>query len=438
MAFDGNNQVAAGVQPHEGLVAAAFLLCDPAKVIPQADDLISDEIDGLIAQLFTAAESLKLEESAKNAVIEIPVDDTGTDDTPAGQDGKKQGASGKASPDSAKPDIQAYAQASRDLVAIMILPSGQAQPQERLFAGDTLLGILPHIPPADLTSLTRTVARLDVVSEQLRTYLVTHSDNDVSCRMLKEAHYISDADLLRLVATANEQQLRLVARRRLLHVVVCDAIIDSENTAAILDLLRNAECQLSNTAFVRLMKIVVGDSDLETALCNRADLPQAIGLQLFWRVGRNLRRYLLSRFLTESSSLGRVMSIGIKAAAIPHFSGNASEEDIETLISQIEKGDPEAADTLSRCCRIAPETAGRIVNDPGGEPITVAFKCLAQSRLVMAQALKRWLESGKCPIKGDNRLVELHAQFDAMSFNKARMLLAYWDWAARGAGPFYS
>jgi len=436
VSFDGDIQVAAGVQPHEGLVAAGFLLCDPARVIPQADELVSDGVDSLIAQLLTAAASLKLAESVKNAIIEIPDEDTETGEPTADQGTGKKADTDKASPTPAAPDVQAYAQASRDLVAIMILPSGQAQPQERFFACDTLLGILPHLPPSDLTSLTRTVARLDIVSEQLRTFLVTHSDNDISCRMLKEAHYISDVDLLRLMPAASEQQLRLIARRRLLSVVVCDAIIESKNTAAILDLLRNAESQLSNSAFVRLMKIVSGNDDLETALCNRADLPQAIGLQLFWQVGRNLRRYLLSRFLTESASLGRVMAIGMKATAIPHFAGNTSEKDIETLISQIEKSDSKAAATLSRCCRIAPETAGKIVNDVGGEPITVAFKCLAQSRLVMAQALQRWLESGKCPIKGENRLVELHAQFDAMSFNKARMLLAYWDWATRESGPF--
>ena len=438
MSLDGNIQVAAGVQPHQGLVAAAFLLCDPAKAIPQADDLVSDKVDDLLAQLLTSAESLKLAETLKSSIVEIPDDDPGTDEPVSGKDSGKKRASDKKASTSSSPDIQAYAQASRDLVAIMILPSGQAQPQDRFFAGDTLLGILPHLPSTDLTSLTRTVARLDVVSEQLRTFLVTHSDEDISCRMLKEAHYISEVDLLKLIPTASEKQLRLIARRRLLNIVVCDAIIESENSAAILDLLRNAECQLSNSGYMRLMKIVSGNNDLETALCNRADLPQAIGLQFFWQVDRNLRRYLLSRFLTESSSLGKVMSIGMKAVAIPHFAGNASAEDIETLVEQIEKGFSKAAATLSRCCRIAPETAERIVNDAGGEPITVAFKCLAQSRLVMAQALKRWLESSKCPIKGENRLVELHAQFDGMSFNKARMLLAYWDWAAREAGPFYA
>lgn len=453
MSFDGDIQAAAGVQPIEGLIAASLLRCHPARVIPQADEIPSDT-SSLIAHLLTSSASLKLAENVVSCIVELPqveaetaeavetakADEASTDQA-AGKDSKtsktaKTSKDSKAATEVAAPDTQALEDASRDLVAIMILPSGQAQPQERFFAGDALLSILPHLPPADLTKLSRTVARLDVVSERLRTFLVTHPDSDISCRMLKDAHFISDVDLLKVIPTGSEQQLRLIARRRLLNVVVCDAIIETGNAAAILELLRNAESQLSTLAFVKLMPIVVGNNDLESALCNRKDLPQAVGLELFWQGGQNMRRYLLTRFLTESAALGRVLGIGMKVDAIPSFGSKPSSEDIEKLISQIEKGDSKAAATLSRCCRIAPETAKKIVNDAGGEPITVVFKCLAQPRLVMAQALQRWVESAKCPINGENRIVELHAQFDGMSFNKARMLLAYWDWAGREAGPF--
>ncbi len=449
MSFDGDIQAAAGVQPHEGLIAAALLSCHPARVIPQVDELEGDG-NSLIDRLLTSAASLKLAENVVSCIVDVPEVDVAvaeagdesnaqeaSTDQPAGKEkAKEKGKAKKAAQDAAPPDTQALEDASRDLVAIMILPSGQAQPQERFFAGDALLGILPNLPPSDLTSLTRTVARLDVVSERLRTFLVTHSDGDISCRMLKDAHYISDVDLLKVIPNGSEQQLRLIARRRLLNVVVCDAIIETGNAAAILELLRNAESQLSTSAFVKLMPIVVGNNDLESALCNRKDLPQAVGLEMFWQGGQNLRRYLLTRFLTESAALGRVMSIGMKVKAIPSFGSKPTPESIETLISQIENGDPKAADTLSGYCRISSETAEKIVNDTGGEPITVVFKCLAQSRLTMAQALERWVASDKCPIKGEKRMVELHAQFDGMSFNKARMLLAYWDWAARETGPF--
>lgn len=448
MSFDGDIQAAGGAQPNEGLIAATLLHCNPARVIPQVDELASDG-NSLIDRLLTSVTSLKLAENVVSILVEMPDADEEAVEAAEAAEAAEPDAAGETAEVStgksaakapkgnrAPPGKQALEDASRDLVAIMILPSGQAQPQERFFAGDALLGILPHLPPADLTSLARTVARLDVVSERLRTFLVTHADGDISCRMLKDAHYISDVDLLKVIPTGSEQQLRLIARRRLLNVVVCDAIIDAGNAPAILELLRNAESQLSTSAFIKLMPIVVGNNDLESALCNRKDLPQAVGLEMFWQGGQNLRRYLLTRFLTESAALGRVMSIGMKVDAIPSFGSKPSADDIEELISQIESGDPDAADTLARYCRIDPKTAKRIVNDAGGEPITVVFKCLAQSRLVMAQALERWVESDKCPIKGENRMVELHAQFDGMSFNKARMLLSYWDWAGRESGPF--
>ena len=350
----------------------------------------------------------------------------------------EQAAAADAEPEPVVPSMgsQSFAAASRDLVAIMTLPSGQAQPQERLFAGDALVGILPHLQPAELANLTRTVARLDLVSERLRSFLVNHPDNDISCRMLKDAQHLADTDLLRLIPKASEQQLRLIARRRLLSMAVCDALVATGNRTAILDLLRNADCSLSQASLDALPDMIKGHEDLMSALCNRADLPQAVGLKLFWQANRNLRRYLLSRFLTESASLGRVMDVGIAAGAIPPLGGQAKPADIEELIAQVEAGKPEAAQTLSRCCRIAPETAVMIVQDPAGEPLAVVFKAMAQSRLVMAEALKRWVVSPACAIKGDGRILELHALFDSLSFNKARMLLSYWDWASREAGPY--
>lgn len=334
------------------------------------------------------------------------------------------------------PGSQSFAAASRDLVAIMTLPSGQAQPQERLFAGDALVSILPYLQPSELANLTRTVARLDLVSEQLRSFLVCHPDPDISSRMLKDAQVLSDVDLLRLIPKAGEQQLRLIARRRMLTMTVCDALIATGNKTVILDLLRNSDSQLSQTALNELPGIVRNSEDLMSALCNRGDLPQAVGLKLFWQANRNLRRYLLSRFLTESSSLSRVIEVGIGAGAIPPLGGQAKPADIEQLILQIETGSPEAAQTLARCCRIAPETAELIISDEGGEPLAVVFKAMAQSRLVTAEALKRWVLSPSCAINDANRIIELHALFDSLSYNKARMLLSYWDWASREAGPY--
>ena len=39
-------------------------------------------------------------------------------------------------------------------------------------------------------------------------------------------------------------------------------------------------------------------------------------------------------------------------------------------------------------------------------------------------------------IKPDRNPEELQAIFEGLSFNKARILLTYWDWYIRKAGPY--
>jgi hypothetical protein len=68
----------------------------------------------------------------------------------------------------------------------------------------------------------------------------------------------------------------------------------------------------------------------------------------------------------------------------------------------------------------------------------VALKALGLSRTRFAEVIERF---GQCPdplIRSDRSVSELQNIFDSLSFNKARVLLTYWDWAAHDAGPYTS
>jgi hypothetical protein len=39
-------------------------------------------------------------------------------------------------------------------------------------------------------------------------------------------------------------------------------------------------------------------------------------------------------------------------------------------------------------------------------------------------------------IRADRKADDLQAIFDGLSFNKARILITYWDWFVRKAGPY--
>ncbi|MEP4339309.1 MAG: hypothetical protein ABJ360_23535, partial [Roseobacter sp.] len=71
MSFDGDIQAAGGVQPNEGLIAATLLHCNPARVIPQVDELPS-AANSLVDRLLTSVTSLKLAENVVSILVETP------------------------------------------------------------------------------------------------------------------------------------------------------------------------------------------------------------------------------------------------------------------------------------------------------------------------------------------------------------------------------
>ena len=44
--------------------------------------------------------------------------------------------------------------------------------------------------------------------------------------------------------------------------------------------------------------------------------------------------------------------------------------------------------------------------------------------------------SPACALRQDRKVEELQSLFDTLSFNKARVLLTYWDWAVSQSGPY--
>ena len=64
------------------------------------------------------------------------------------------------------------------------------------------------------------------------------------------------------------------------------------------------------------------------------------------------------------------------------------------------------------------------------------FKALGTNRARFAEIVELLKTSDFGIIRSDRESEELRNVFDSMSFNKARVLLTYWDWAALKSGPY--
>jgi hypothetical protein len=78
----------------------------------------------------------------------------------------------------------------------------------------------------------------------------------------------------------------------------------------------------------------------------------------------------------------------------------------------------------------------RILTDQQGEPMIILLKAANYSRSAIPGLLRRLRDADFPIISQERDPEELQSMFETLSFNKARILLTYWDWAMTKTGPY--
>ena len=328
---------------------------------------------------------------------------------------------------------------ARSLLDMMLSNPSAGQPQERALAADALLKLVPRIP---LKALVMVVDRLSIMESPphlLVSKLIHDPRIEVAGPLLELCNHISDQVLGKVIATGQVSLMRLIARRRSISATLSDQLIEFDDPSVVLTLVRNSGANFSHHAFPRLADHAQRHRALLAPLATRPDLPAPIAFELFWFVPAELRRYLLSRFLTDSETLTKILKIthamgGGEQGAETKF---PEREQIESLVEFLNLGKlQEAANLLAEISAIHPDNAARIIADANGEPLTIALKAIGTNRVRFGEIVDILKASDFGILESGRSTAELQNIFDSMSFNKARVLLTYWDWAAMKSGPY--
>jgi hypothetical protein len=208
----------------------------------------------------------------------------------------------------------------------------------------------------------------------------------------------------------------------------------------VLTLVRNPGASLSHDSFYRLADHAMRHHAVLAPLTTRADLPAPVAFEIFWLVPAELRRYILSRFLTDSETLNKILKITLAMQAQdgdisePKFPEKAAIDRIGDLV--LAGSTQEAAEAIAAVGGICQETASRIIMDRDGEPLTILMKALGMPRSRFEVFVDQVRTSDNGHLRPDRNIAELQSIFDSMSFNKARILLTYWNWAVQKTGPY--
>lgn len=307
------------------------------------------------------------------------------------------------------------------LLDIMAIPTEGSLPQERALANDTLLRLIPRMPLRSLRHLSERVCLMETPSQMLVRRLINDPRIEVSGPLLENAMTVDDSDLIAVVQGRDPAKLKLIARRRIISPALSEALIQSNDVDTLINLVRNQGASFSIEAMWRLTRFAAAHPVLQAPLVTRQDTPSPIAFQLFWRLPSELRRYVLSRFLTDSETITRILTMNQENDGAP----DRKFADLSLIAKLAEAAPNEAGGIYAQLTHVSEETGVRIADDAGGEALTVALK---------AAGLTRAQFSGIVENRPDAEA--LKAIFETLSFNKARVLLTYWDWAAKRTGPY--
>ena len=333
---------------------------------------------------------------------------------------------------------QEAAELARSLLDMMASGASSGQPQERALAADTLLRMLPRLPLKSMIMLAERLCMMDVPPHLLVAKLICDPRIEVAGPLLEECMHLTDEDLALVIHEGSPAKRRMMARRRRISRAITSQLVQTRDASVLLTLVRNMNAEIPHESYVDLVSVAMQQPELLTPLCTRSDLPVPLAFELFWQAPAQLRRYLLSRFLTDSETLTKILKIARETNGEDNAKIEFPDpEHIKNALQLMADGKyDEAAAALAGCSRINAVTAGRILNDRQGEPLAALFKAVGVPRAIVSEIFASIRQSESGIIDPARDIEDLKALFDSLSFNKARILLTYWDWSTLKTGPY--
>jgi Uncharacterised protein conserved in bacteria (DUF2336) len=333
------------------------------------------------------------------------------------------------------------AELARSLLDMMLSSPSAGLPQERALAADALLKLVPRVPAKALVSIVERLSIMENPPHLLIAKLINDPRIEIAGPLLEQCNHISDQLIGKVIETGQISLQRLIARRRHLSAALTDALISFDDPSVILTLVRNSGAVISHQGFHKIAEHAAQHHQVLAPFATRSDLPAPIAFALFWHVPAELRRYLLSRFLTDSETLTKILKITNVMDGGEQGDGAkfAEKDQLDAAIAAVESGDEaDAAQRLAGLAGVSEGCAARIISDRGGEPLAIALKAVGANRAQFEEYVERLKASDHAQLDPGKQSLELQSLFDQMSFNKARVLLTYWDWAELKSGPYSS
>ena len=345
----------------------------------------------------------------------------------------------------------------RRLVDIVSVPSGGSlTQQDRHLASDILLDMLFHAENEERAMCARRLAKSREAPRRLLRYLA-QCPYEIAAPLLEENDAFDACDLREIAMVGTPDHRLAIARRKTVPGTVSDYLAEAGEPHVVKELISNHAAELPEQALDKLVR----RSRDETALCpliaERLETIPSHALTMFWWSDAPTRRRILQRFAADRLEIIESCKDVFEVMAEERWADPVARKAVQLIerrqrnraalarspfdslegainAAAVDGMDSQTEQEIGYLSGIKPVTASKILNDPGGEPLSVLCKATGVKREflpVLWVALKRSLEIEEGVI--NPHFHQVAETYEILSVAKAQTILRYWNWSLSSA-----
>jgi uncharacterized protein (DUF2336 family) len=341
------------------------------------------------------------------------------------------------------------------LADVVCLPASRVNTFERSVTADLLVDMLREAPVEERERVARRLSALNEIPASLVRLLLL-DQIEVARPLLELCVSLSDSDLLDCARNATAEHRRLIAMRRGVGEVVCEALVEAMEPAVVEPLLKNELARFSNAAIETVVAATREDHRYAPQLLKRPELRPHHAYVMFWWADAEARRTILQRFAVSREVLQDASTDVFALAAEEGWSDPISRKALQfierrqrnrlavsrsrfsSLEEAVQAAQPgmtrETAQEISYLSGLKPMTGAKILTDPGGEPLAILCKATGLPRAAVV-ALWRAMRRQETDASGATSaaLERVLVAYDTIAVDRAQTVLRYWNWALSSA-----
>lgn len=337
------------------------------------------------------------------------------------------------------------------LADVVCLPASRINAFERSMVADLLVEMLCEASADERCRMAKQLSSLSEVPSGLLRFLL-RDQAMVARPLLENCAALGDLDLIDCIRKAGPEHRLIIAARRGLGEVVCEALVEMMEPQVIEIVVKNDLARLPPSAVEALVAASREHTRLINLLLRRAELRPHHAYALFWWADADARRLILQRFAVSREVLqdaaGDVFAVAAEEGWSDPLSRKALQfierrqrnraaiekspfDSLEAAVAAAATGmTRETAEEIAYLSGVKPMTAAKIFTDPGGEEIAILCKATGLPRTAV-RSIWRGLKRQDVDDNGllDPRLERVLITHDMIAVDRAQTVLRYWNWS---------